>query len=273
MRPSWKGFLKLSLVSVPVAGITASEASARPQLHQLHAPCHSRIRYQKTCPIHGEVSKDEIVSAFEYAKGQYVVLDKDELAELRGERDREINIDVVLAPGSIGPVYMTDRSYYLLPDGKTALKPYSLLVECLSQDKMEAVGHGVLFGREELVLLRPEEGLITLTALKYDAEVRQPDELNPPESPPLNKQEIELTKTLLESFARDDFKLSEFTDRYATDLASLIEAKVHGKEVVRPPAAEEPPVINLMDALKKSLAAKGKPRRQGTARRTRRKSG
>ena len=273
MRPSWKGVLRLSLVSVPVAAVSATEASSRPQLHQLHAPCNSRIRYQKTCPIHGDVSKEEIVSAYEYAKGQYVVIDKEELSDLRGEREREINIDAVVSPGSIGPLHMTERSYYLLPDGKGSLKPYSLLVECLGQDKLEAVGHGVLFGREEMVLLRPDEGLITLTALKYDAEVRSADDLNPPESPPLNKQEIELTKTLLESFSRDDFELSEFTDRYASDLAKLIEAKVQGKEVVRPPASESPPVINLMDALKKSLAAKGKPRKPAPPRRGRRKSG
>lgn len=274
MRPSWKGFLKLSLVSVPVAAVSASESSARPQMHQLHATCHSRIRYQKTCPIHGEVSKDEIVSAVEYAKGQYVVIDKEELAEIRGEREREISIDAVVQPGTIDPLYVTEKSYYLVPDGKVALKPYALLRECLEQDHLEAVGHGVLFGSEELMLLRATEELLTLTALKYDAEVRDASELNPPATPPLKKEEVALTKTLLQSFARDDFDLAEFTDRYATDLANLIEAKVQGKEAVRPPAAEPPPVINLMDALKKSLAAKDKPRRKvGPPPRRRRKSG
>jgi DNA end-binding protein Ku len=278
MHASWKGFLKLSLVSVPVAAISANESSARPELHQLHAACNSRIRYQKTCPIHGEISKDEIVSAFEYAKGQYVVIDKEELAEIRGEREREISIDAVVQPGTIGPLFITERSYYLVPDGKVALKPYALLRECLAHDQLEAVGHGVLFGREEMLLLRPADDFMTLTALKYDAEVRDPDQLTKPNEPPLKKDEIALTKTLLESYAKDDFDLADYTDRYATDLAQLIEAKVQGKEVVRPPAAEPPPVINLMDALKKSLAAKGsakdKPRRKvGPPPRARRKSG
>jgi DNA end-binding protein Ku len=262
MHASWKGFLKLSLVSVPVAAYSANESTARPQLHQLHAECNSRIRYQKTCPVHGEVSKDEIVSAYEYAKGQYVVIDKEELAEIRGEREREIGIDAVVQPGTIGPLFITERSYYLLPDGKVALKPYALLLEALKQDGLEAVGHGVLFGREELMLLRPEEDVMALTALKYDAEVRESDELTKPQTPPLAKAELALTKTLLESFAKDDFDLADYADRYATDLAKLIEAKVQGKEVVRPPAAEPPPVINLMDALKKSLASQGKPRRK-----------
>lgn len=274
MQPSWKGFLKLSLVSVPVAAVSANESSARPQMHQLHAPCHSRIRYQKTCPVHGEVSKDEIVSAYEYAKGQYVVIEKEELAQIRGERDREISIDVVVQPGTVGPLYITERSYYLLPDGKVALKPYALLRECLEHDGLEAVGHGVLFGREELVLLRPDEDVMTLTALKYDAQVRGIEELTSPQAPELNKQELALTRTLLESFTRKDFDLAEFEDHYADDFASLVEAKVQGKEVVRPPAAEPPPVINLMDALKKSLAAKEKPRRKvGPPPRARRKSG
>jgi DNA end-binding protein Ku len=272
MQPSWKGFLKLSLVSVPVAAISANEPTAKPQFHQLHAACNSRIRYQKVCPIHGVVSKEEIVSAYEYAKGQYVVIDKEELAGIRGERDREIGIDVVVQPGTVDPLFMTDRSYFLLPDGKVALKPYALLLECMKQDQLEAVGHGVLFGREELMLLRPTDDVLTLTALKYDAEVRDSEDLTRPETPPLKKEEVALTKTLLASFLRDDFDMSEFTDRYATDLQKLIEAKVQGKEIVRPPAGELPPVINLMDALKKSLAAE-RPRRKSPTPPKRRKSG
>jgi DNA end-binding protein Ku len=272
MQPSWKGFLKLSLVSVPVAAYSANESSARPTLHQLHQTCHSRIRYQKTCPIHGEVSRDEIVSAFEYAKGQYVVIDKDELTAVRGERERAIGIDAVIRQGTIDPLLFTERSYYLLPDGKEALKAYFLLQECLAQDELEAVGQGVLFGREELVLVRPVEDVLSLTALKYDAEVREPDQVRSVAKPALKKEEIALTRTLLESYTRDDLNLAGYTDRYATDLAKLIEAKVQGKDVVRPPAAEPPPVINLMDALKKSLATKKRPRGKG-AHRQRRKSG
>ena len=272
MHASWKGYLKLSLVSVPVAAMSASEPSGRPQFHQLHEACHSRIKYQKTCPIHGEVTKDEIVSGFEYAKGQYVVVDKDEIAEARGERERAINIEAVVQPGTIEPLFFTERSDYLVPDGKVALKPYSLLRECLAQDNLEAVGQGVLFGREEMVLLRPVEDILTLTALKYEAEVRGKDELDKIEEPTLKKEEVALTKTLLHSYEKDDFDIGDYTDRYAADLAKLIEAKVAGKEVVRPPAAEAPPVINLMDALKKSLAKKTPARAKKTTHR-RRKSG
>jgi DNA end-binding protein Ku len=275
MHPSWKGYLKLSLVSVPVAAISANESSARPTLNQLHETCHSRIRYQKVCPIHGEVPKEEIVSGYEYAKGQYVVLDRGELEDLRGEREKAINIEAIVPPGSVGPLFVTERSYFLLPDGKVAAKPYALLLSCLSEESQEAVGRGVLFGREELVLLRPDRDVITLTALKFDAEVRDPTDLNTPAAPSLKKEEVALTKTLLQSYFRPSLDWSQFEDRYATEFAELIEAKAKGKQVVRAPATESPPVINLMDALKQSLAGKARaPRRKvGPPPRARRKSG
>src|SRR4029078_10974780 len=94
-RSSWKGYLKLSLVSVPVRGYTANVAAAEIRLHQLHSECHSRIRYQKTCRIHGEVPKEEIVSGYEYAKGEYVVIEPEELARLRGETEKAVTIDAV----------------------------------------------------------------------------------------------------------------------------------------------------------------------------------
>src|SRR5947199_8546862 len=100
-RSSWKGYLKLSLVSVPTRGHPANVAASEIRLHKLHAECHSRIRYQKTCPIHGEVPKEEIVSGYEYAKGEYVVIEPEELARLRGERERAIPIDAVLSQHTI----------------------------------------------------------------------------------------------------------------------------------------------------------------------------
>ena len=271
---SWKGHLKLSLVSVPVRAYSANVAAARVHLNQLHAECHSRIRYQKTCPIHGEVSKEEIVSGYEYAKGQYVIVEPEELTELRGEREREINIEAVLPRQSIDLLYCTERSYYLLPDGKAGEKPFVLLQQVLADGKLEAVARGILFSREEVMLVRPLENLLSVTALKFATEVAPPSELSETISAPtLKREEVTLTKTLIEAYLKKKFSLAEFTDHYAEDLTKLIEAKVQGKDVVKPPAAAEaPPTINLMDALKKSLASKqtgpskasrpGKPRRK-----------
>jgi DNA end-binding protein Ku len=288
-RSFWKGFLRISLVSVPVRGYSATSASASIQLNQLHAECHNRIKYQKTCAIHGEVSKEEIVSGYEYAKGQYVVIEPEEIKKLRADSDQVISVDAIVGPDVISPLYYTDKTYYLLPEGDVAERPYALLHQCLGEDQLQAVARVVLYGRDELVVVRPVERLLAMTALKYEAEVRRPegfgDELGDPGK--LDAEEISLTKTLLKSFAKRKFSLASYKDEYVERLRQLIEAKVEGKELVTPPAAKEPQVINLMDALKRSLAqagageGEGKParkmapsaRRAKPAAKQRRKSG
>jgi DNA end-binding protein Ku len=261
-RSSWKGYLKLSLVSVPVKGYTANVSASDVALNQLHSECHSRIKYKKTCPIHGEIPKEEIVSGYEYAEGQYVVIEPEELAKIRGERERAVTLDAVVPLNSVEPVHFSDKTYYLVPDGKVGQKPFALIQQCLTEDKLQAVGRVVLFGREELVLVRPVEGLLAMTALKYESQIAHPSMLAEElEKPALKSQEIGLTKTLLEAFVKDDFSLASYQDTYVEKLTELIQAKVEGKEVVTPPAAEEPHVINLMDALKRSVAAARKSER------------
>jgi DNA end-binding protein Ku len=255
-RSSWKGYLKLSLVSVPVRGYTANVAASEIRLHQLHSECHSRIRYQKTCPIHGEVPKEEIVSGYEYAKGEYVVIEPEELAAIRGERERAVTLDAVMSQHTIDPVYFTDKTYYLTPDGAVGQKPFVLIQKCLADAELQAVGRVVLFGREELVVVRPVDRVLAMTALKYESEVAHADTLTEEvEETTVAAPELKLTKTLLEAFEKPDFSLAEYKDHYVEELTKLIEAKVEGKEIVAPPAREEPRVINLMDALKKSVAA------------------
>lgn len=254
-RSSWKGFLKLSLVSVPVRGFSASSAASEIRLHQLHESCHSRIKYKKTCPIHGEVTQDEIVSGYEYAKGEYVVIDPKELAKLRSESDRSVTIDAVVPLASIEPIYYTDKTYYLAPDGAVGQKPYALIQKVLSESELAGIARVVLFGREELVLVRSYEKVLAMTSLKFNAEVSPvgavEEEL---ETPQLEREELTLTRTLLKAFEKRNFKFESYKDTYLDNLREFIEAKVEGKEIVSPPAREEPRVINLMDALKKSVA-------------------
>jgi len=262
-RSSWKGYLKLSLVSVPIRGYTANVAASEIRLHQLHSECHSRIRYQKTCPIHGEVPKEEIVSGYEYAKGEYVVIESEELAQLRGERERAVTIDAVLSQHTIDPLYFTDKTYYLTPDGAVGQKPFELIQQCLLDEELQAVGRVILYGREELVLVRPVEKVLAMTALKYDAEVAHAEAFNEEiEKTTLAREELNLTRKLLEAFEKPSFSLAEYKDHYVEQLKELIQAKIEGKELVTPPAAEEPRVINLMDALKKSVAAAKKDGRE-----------
>src|SRR5437762_5249777 len=265
-RPSWKGYLKLSLVSVPIRGYTANVAASEIRLHQLHSECHSRIRYQKTCPIHGEVPKEEIVSGYEYAKGEYVIIEPEEIAKLRGERERAVTIDAVLSQHTIDPVYFTDKTYYLTPDGAVGQKPFELIQQCLLDEELQAVGRVILYGREELVLVRPVEKVLAMTALKYDSEVAHAEAFNEEiEKTTLAREELNLTRKLLEAFEKPKFSLAEYKDHYIEELRELIEAKVEGKELVTPPAAEEPHVINLMDALKKSVAAAKKEGHEETS--------
>jgi DNA end-binding protein Ku len=253
-RSSWKGYLKLSLVSVPVRGYTANIAASEIRLHQLHSECHSRIKYQKTCPIHGEVPKEEIVSGYEFAKGEYVVIEPEEIAKLRGERERAVTIDAIVSQHTIDPVYFADKTYYLTPDGAVGQKPFALIQKCLIDEELQAVGRVVLFGREELVLVRPVEHVLAMTALKYESEVAHADTLDEElEKPDLSRDELNLTKKLIDAFEKPKFSLAAYKDHYVEELRALIEAKVEGKELVTPPAAEEPRVINLMDALKKSV--------------------
>src|SRR5947208_3034048 len=116
MRSSWEGYLRLNLISVPVKAFSATvSGKGRIGFHLLHSTCNSRIRYKKVCPIHGEVPNDEIVSAYEHAKDQYVVVKKEELQKLKPDADKAIDIDVFIKPADIDPVYFTERSYYLVP--------------------------------------------------------------------------------------------------------------------------------------------------------------
>jgi DNA end-binding protein Ku len=141
-RSSWKGYLKLSLVSVPVRGYTANVAASEIRLNQLHSECHNRIRYQKTCPVHGEIPKEEIVSGYEYAKGEYVVIEPEELTRIRGERERAVTLDAVVSQHTIDPVYFTDKTYYLVPDGAVGQKPLAAGGGTCCSVRARRTGHG-----------------------------------------------------------------------------------------------------------------------------------
>jgi DNA end-binding protein Ku len=257
MRSSWKGYLRLSLVSVPVQAFTAA-VTGRGEIHlnQLHEECHSRIRYKKVCPIHGEVSQSEIVSGYEYAKGQYVVVEPGELERLRGESERAINIDTFIPPDQIDPIYFEGRSYYLLPDGAAGVKPYAVMCQGLKQENRYGIARAVFSGKDQLMLLRPLDDLLVLTMLSFQQQIRAPaDFLDQLGEVKVTAEELRLAKTLIEASSTDEFDFSAYEDHYTQRLSELIEAKVAGKEIVAPPSPDEKEhVINLMDALRRSVA-------------------
>jgi DNA end-binding protein Ku len=255
-RSSWKGFIRLSLVSIPVKAYTASSsAGGEISLNQLHDECHSRIRYKKICPIHGEVANDEIVMGYEFAKDQYAVIDPAELEKLRSESDRAVNIDTFIQPEELDPIYFTDRTYYLTPDGPAGQKSYALLHQAMTDENLYCVGQVVLHGKEQLVLVRPAGKLLSMTALHYETQIKPAsafeDELVPTE---FSAEEMKLTKMLVHATAEKEFDLSAYKDLYTERLTQLIEAKVQGEELVVAPADEPQTIINLMDALKASVA-------------------
>jgi DNA end-binding protein Ku len=253
---SWSGFIRLSLVSVPVKGYTALGSENAPiSLNQLHAECNSRIKYLKTCPIHGEVPNDQIVKGYEYESGQYAIIDPQEINQLRSERDRSINVDRFVRAEQIDPVYYSGQTYYLIPDGRQGEKPYVVLQRAMSEDKVCGLAQVVISNREQLVLLRPTGRLLVASVLHYAATVRNTEsfetELGEGEA---TAQEVKLAKTLIDTVRTKDPELDEYVDLYNERLKKLVDAKIAGEEVASPPTEEHrTPVIDFMAAMKESL--------------------
>jgi DNA end-binding protein Ku len=286
LRGGWKGFLRLSLVSVPVRAFSAATAGdGRIHLHQLHETCHSRIRYEKVCPLHGAVTKDEIVSGFEYAKGKYVVVEEGELDRLRTAAEKAINIDTFVPPEAIDPLYFDGRAYYLLPDGPAGNKPYALLSKAMEDAGRYAIAQVVITGREQIAAVRSIDGLLSLSILNYASQIKKPS-VFADELPELkaSAEEQRLARSLIDQTSSDKVDLAKYRDTYTEKLTALIEAKIAGEEIVAPPREEEVPVINLMDALRESVARASRgtaarppkklarSRRPGVAARRKRKS-
>jgi len=257
-RTSWKGFLKLSLVSVPVKAYTANNTDEEIRLNQLHGECHGRVRYKKVCETHGELRSEDIVSGFEYAKDQYVVIDEEELSKVRKKSDKAVSIDGFVAPEKIDPIYLAGRTYYLLPDGAAGNRPYALLVRGMLDANVVAIAQVVIAGREQLVMLRPQDGMLVMNVLNYPKKVRAAtpyrDEL-PDEKP--SASELALANTLIGASTLAEFDFQGYRDAYVENLNKLIQLKVEGREIVQAPDPEEPKILNLMEALKKSVAEVG----------------
>ena len=246
----------MSLVSIPVrAYIPATSGGGEIHLNQLHRDCHHRIRYRKTCPVHGEVPSEEIVSGYEYAQGQSVVVQPEELDRLRTESDRAIAIDVFVAPEAVDAVYHAGKTSYLLPDGPAGVNPYALLHRVMGEQGRHAVARVVLSGRERLVLIRPIGRLLAMSTLVYESQVKAAEAFEEAvTTPELSTEELQLATSLVAASCAEQFDLGRYRDLYTECLGALIEAKIEGHEIATAPAEPEREVINLIDALKRSVA-------------------
>jgi DNA end-binding protein Ku len=258
-RSSWKGFIRVSLVSIPVEGYTASAAStSQISLNQLHEDCGERIRYVKTCPVHGEVPSDQIVMGYQYERDHYALVDPAEIDELRSEADRSINVDRFVDPSEVDPRYFAGKTYYLLPSGNPGQKPYALLHRAILDAGVVGLAQVVISNREQLVMLRPVGKLLAASVLQYAADVKPVDEFEKLLSDePVSAQELKLAKTLIAATREKHAELDTYHDLYAERLRELVDAKTAGKEIAKPRAGgKAPPTINIMEALKASLEFK-----------------
>jgi DNA end-binding protein Ku len=267
---SWRGNLSFGFVSFPVQAVNAlNRQQSDVHFHQLHSTCHRRIRYQKVCPVHGEISNDEIISGFEYRKGKYIEVEPEELEAVRTKKERALTIDAFVDPASIDPVYFDGRMYYLVPDTPASQEPYAIITEAMERAECWGIGQIVFSGKDQLVAIRPFDGRLHMAMLNYDEEIKTPSEvLSRPKRAAGAAKQVRLAQSLIDAWYSDDFDFTSYDDNYRERLERLIEAKKKGHEVVEPEEKEEEPeVINLMEALKQSV----EQAKSGTSRKKSRK--
>jgi DNA end-binding protein Ku len=257
-RAFWTGNLRLSLVNIPVRLYPATSTERKIELHQIHEPSGKRVRYQKVAPGVGPVENEEITKGFEYEKGKYVLLDQKEIDELRLESKQTIELVRFVDPSAIDARYF-ERPYYLLPNGEAAEEGYAIMQKALKQADKIGVGQLILRGQGNIVALKPCGRGLLLEILRHADEVKSADTFF--EEVPdvkVDKEALELAVELIERKS-GAFEPEKFKDEYTEAVWELINAKLEHRA---PSIVTEEPgtakVINIMDALKKSVKAQGK---------------
>ena len=251
-RSTWKGYLKISLVNIPIKVFPATESSGSISFNQLHAECQTRIQQKKWCPhCEREVPNTEIVKGFEFEKGRYVVMSDEDLEKVRPESTRVIDLVQFSDAAALDPMYV-DRTYYLAPDGAMAGDAFAVM-----RDGMRGkigIGKLALYGREYLVAVRPFERGIVMHTLHHAAEMRGIDSVDELNSVPaaVKPEEMKLARQVIQTFEQP-LNLADYKDDYRAGLQTIIDAKIAGEEVVATTTGAPPKVVNLMDALRKSL--------------------
>jgi DNA end-binding protein Ku len=251
-RPTWKGFLKISLVNIPVRVFPATDAAATISFNQLHAECQTRIQQKKWCPhCEREVPNSEIVKGYEFEKGRYVVMSEDDMAKVRPESTRVIDLVQFTDAAAIDPIYV-ERPYYLAPDGAMAKEAFAVMREAIKGKA--GIGKLALYGREYLVAVQPRDKGLVMYTMRHAKEVRAMDSIEELEEVPskVKPEEIKLAKQVIGNFEAP-LVLTEYSDKYQEELQRIIDAKVAGEEVVTTEEEAPPKVVNLMDALRQSL--------------------
>ena len=266
-RPTWQGYLRLSLVSCPVALYTATSRTGDVHFNMLHASTHNRIKMVPTDPETGPVDRSEIVKGYEIEKGRYVVVTDEEIANVRLETTRTLDIERFVDEGDIDRLYWNDP-YFLVPDGEMAVEAFTVIREAMEKAGQVALGRLVMHQRERLMALEPRERGIVVYSLRANREVKNPAELfdRIPDLKP-SPQMVDIATQIIHQ-QEGPFDPSQFNDRYEDALRTLIKAKEKGATVTAPEEPKEAEVIDLMDALRRSLGQSGAGERRKPAAKT-----
>jgi DNA end-binding protein Ku len=267
-RAYWKGYLKLSLVSCPIAIFPATSEREKIRFHQLNKKTGHRIRYQKVDADTGtEVPADQIVKGYEVAKGEYVELEPEELEAVAIDSTRTISIDTFVPRDEIDDLYL-NSPYYVVPDGEVGQQAFAVIREAIRNEGMVALGKVVFTSREHMILLEPRgKGLVGVT-LRFPYEVRkEEDYFDDVADEKVPKDMLELATHIVET-KKSHFAPEKFDDRYEEALKDLLDKKQHGKKIERPTERAPAKVINLMDALRRSVETGRAPKRQRAAKKT-----
>ena len=257
-RASWKGYLKLSLVSCPVKLFPATSSTAgKISFNLLHKDTLNRVQQKYHDPELGEIDRADLVKGYQFEKDKYVVVTAEELDEVEVESSKTVDIDGFVDAADIDPIYQ-DSVYYLAPDGPIAEETFSVILEAMRKVGKVAIARIVLSGRERLVTIQPIEDGFRLTTLRSAKEVREPasalDKLNAKYSDDMLAMAAQIIASKSMSFAPEAFE-----DRYEEALLALVKSKIAGGQPVITKAPERGNVVNLMDALRRSIEEERRP--------------
>jgi len=251
-RPTWKGYLKVSLVTIPIKVFPATDPGATLSFNQLHAECQTRIQQRRWCPhCEREVPNTDIVKGYEFEKGRWVVVGDEEMEQVRVESTRVINLERFTAADAIDPIYL-ERPYYLAPDGPLAKEAFAVIREGMKG--MAGIGKVALYGREYLIKVQPRERGLVMYTLRHANEIRSMDAIEELADLPstVKPDEVKLARQVFGTF-EGEVELGSYRDEYQEGLREIIDAKIAGRAIVAPEPEAPPKVVNLMEALRKSL--------------------
>ncbi len=254
MRTIWNGSISFGLVNIPV-GLALATQRNDVSFRTLHRECGTPIKQKRWCTVHErDVEPDELVKGWEFAKGQYVLVEEADLEAVALQRSQAIEILRFVRLEDVDPVYF-DRTYFLAPAGADAQRrPYVLLLQAMEQSGMAAVGKFVLWGKENLCLIRAQAGALALETLFFADDVRSKAEIEEAvAATEVREPELQLAAQVIASLS-GEWAPEEFENEYRRDLANMLAAKLAGEEIVAPEPVAETPVIDLMEALRQSVA-------------------